>query len=101
MVCGSAAAIAQQAGSRAFSAEVLLRYVRGRLWKTLHDGTPESVVPTLDLLRSLEIVFFLDPSAASGMWLDVDPDSQIPVGVQLIRADLSTSPLGRFTVFAR
>ncbi len=100
VLCGSAASIATAAGTGVVDAEVLLAYVRQRIWSQRYDGTPESVVPSMRVVQALEVVIFLDPWSGWGLWIDVDPALQVVAASLLIAIDLSTGPPGQFRVFA-
>jgi hypothetical protein len=99
VVWGSDAAIARTEGVRVLNGEVLLRYVRQRIW-ALHRGGTGSAVTALQAVKSLRAVLFLDPSARGGLWLDVDPVRQALAAALPIHMDLSAGPLERFAVFA-
>jgi hypothetical protein len=101
LVWGSDTAIARAGGVRVLNGEVLLRYVRQRIWETLHRGGGiGSAVIALQAVKSLRAVLFLDPSARGGLWLDVDPVRQALAAALPIHMDLSAGPLQRFAVFA-
>jgi hypothetical protein len=99
VVWGSEAAIARAQGVRALNGDVLLRYVRQRIW-ALHRGGTGSAATALQAAKSLRAVLFLDPSALGGLWLDVDPMRQALAAALPIYMDLSADPLERFAVFA-
>jgi hypothetical protein len=99
VVCGSAAAIAAAMGTRILDADVLLAYVRQRIWGSRYGGRSQFVVPALRAVGALQVIVFLDPSIGGGLWIDVDPVRQVPAASLLIEADLSAGAPGRFRFF--
>jgi hypothetical protein len=99
VVCGSAAAIGEAMGTRILDADILLAYVRRRIWDNRYDGRHHSVMPTMRAVQGLQLVVFLDPFLGRGMWIDVDPARQVPAAWLLIEMDLSDGLPGRFRFF--
>ena len=99
VVCGSAAAIGEAMGTRILDADVILAYVRQRIWDDQYDGRHRSVMPTMRAVQRLQVVVFLDPFLGKGLWIDVDPARQVPAAWLLIEMDLSAGLPERFHFF--
>jgi hypothetical protein len=96
VLCGPAETIAEAMQSRRLNADVLLAYIRQRVWGTLYDGTSRSVVPAMRAVQALQLISFVDPSTSGGMWVVIDPDRQAPAASAYIDMDLSAGLPGRF-----
>jgi len=99
VVCGSAASVAAARDTRLLDAEALLAYVRQRVWDDQAGREYRSVAPAFRAVQSLQVVIFLDLSVGAGLWVDVDPERQVPATSLLIEIDMSAGPPGRFRVF--
>jgi len=99
VVCGSAASLAAARDTRILDAEALLAYVRQRVWDDRAGRDYRSVAPAFWAVQSLQVLIFLDLSAGAGLWVDVDPERQVPAASLLIEIDMSAGPPGRFRVF--
>jgi hypothetical protein len=99
VICGSAAAIGNAMGTRILDADVMLAYVRRRVWDDRYDGKHHSVMSALRAVQNLQVVVFLDPFQGQGLWIDVDPARQVPAAWLLIEMDLSAGLPGRFRFF--
>jgi hypothetical protein len=99
VVCGSAAAIAAAMGTRILDADVLLAYVRQRIWGDRYGGRHQLAVSALRAVWALQVIIFLDPAIGGGLWIDVDPARQVPAASLLIEMDLSAGVPGRFRFF--
>ena len=99
VVCGSAASLAAARDTRILDAEALLAYVRQRVWDDRAGRDYRSVAPAFRAVQSLQVLIFLDLSAGAGLWVDVDPERQVPAASLLIEIDMSAGAPGRFRVF--
>jgi hypothetical protein len=86
-------------GTRILDADVMLAYVRRRVWDDRYDGKHHSVMSALRAVQNLQVVVFLDPFQGQGLWIDVDPARQVPAAWLLIEMDLSAGLPGRFRFF--
>jgi len=98
VLCGSAVTVAAFGGTRIVDAETLLAYVRHRVWAYVYSNT-RSAAQATRAVQAIRIIVFLDPSIGGGLWVDVDPLSQLPAASLLIEMDLLDGLPGRFRVF--
>jgi hypothetical protein len=98
VLCGSAEIIAEAMRSRRLNANVLLTYVRRRVWESLYDGTCRSAVSAMHAVQALQLISFADPATSSGMWVVIDPARQAAAASACIDMGLSAGLPGRFRV---
>jgi hypothetical protein len=89
VIWGSAKVIAGAARMRILSSDVLLSFARREAFRKIYDGTPESVMAAMDAACGIEVVVLLDPDIQGGLWVDVDPVTQVPAATMLIEMPIS------------
>jgi cyanophycinase len=98
VIWGSARDIAAEAETPIIDAGTLLSWARKRAFRKLYAGQPASAAAAMRLTRDLEVVLLLDPVIGGGLWVDVDPVSQLPATTLLVEMTVSEDCVARFRV---
>ena len=54
---------------------------------------------TVRVTRDLEVVLLLDPGVGGGLWVDMDPVTQLPATTLLVEMTVDEDCVARFRVF--
>jgi hypothetical protein len=96
VIRGSMKNVMTSAHSDFLDSDVLLRWARQKLFDHLYEGNPRSVGPFMQAIGHIELVIFCDSSLGGGLWIDVDPSTEMPVASMLI--ETGVSPEGTMVV---
>jgi cyanophycinase len=99
VIWGSARDIATEAEAPILDAGTLLSWARKRAFRKLYAGQPTSAASAMRVARDLEIVLLLDPGIGGGLWVDVDPVTQLPATALLVEMEFTEDCVARFRVF--
>jgi hypothetical protein len=99
VITGPTARLAARLGTQVLERDALWRYARQHIWTKFFKGTAESAAKAGQTVRRLGAVLFFDPVTRTGLWIDGDLATQLPVSSMLVVLDLAAGPPGRFRVF--
>jgi cyanophycinase len=99
VIWGSARDIAAEAESPILDGGTLLSWARKRAFRKLYGGRPGSAAAAMRVTRDLEVVLLLDPGVGGGLWVDVDPVTQLPATTLLVEMTVDEDCVARFRVF--